>query len=131
MAKTTTNILNNVTIAAGYTYGAHPRKTDISSVTSLYLSFESTATNGATPPTKGNHIKVHYVFSNTSLADPATAVTVVKPANYFSIVFDNTANGVDITNTPSIVFTGNYLYTWVESVALSQPVTLKLDVLYN
>lgn len=131
MAKTTTNILNTVTIAAGYLYGVQPKKTDISAVSSLYLSFESTITNGATPPTKGNLIKVYFGFSNTSIADLTTVVATVKPAGFFSIVLDDTASGVDITNTPSVVFTGNYLYTWIESVVLSQPVTLKLDVIYN
>lgn len=130
MAKTTTNLINSATIAAGYLYGVQPKKADISTATTLTAALEATVTNGSVPPIKGNLVKVHYGFSNTNITDLATVVGIIKPTGYISLVMNDTASSVTVADSQLIPATANYLYAWVETVNLSQPITLKLDVVY-
>lgn len=128
MPRITTNVLNNATVAAGYIYGANPAKADLSASTSINTSLEATVTSGVTPPKAGDCIKVHYAFSNTDIAVVANAPAMLYNSESMYVRMDGVASSVSVVST-KITVGGNYLYAWVESVNLSQPVTLALNAI--
>ena len=133
MSRASSVIVNNQTLAAAVTPGTLVTETNLSTNVWSRVAFELDITNASTTTVQGREIILAYVFSDTDLSTAyATAPSVFTSVSYFPMRIGGVASAKQISVSPAVNVTGDYLYTWIIiRETLGQPVALTLTVIDN